>query len=112
MITAGDEPQYIAFVKARLSEQFLMSDLALFVVFLGLRSPRLRASICLKYIHGLLTFETPMELNVHLTATDGETISNNLPIPIPIFKLHYANSAVYSAKQCFGNHMGKLLDMV
>ena len=36
MIITGDDPQYIAFVKARLSEQFLMSDLGSLRYFLGI----------------------------------------------------------------------------
>jgi hypothetical protein len=49
IIITGDDPEYIAFINARLSDQFLMSDLALCGTFLGLRSPpRLRGSFCLK----------------------------------------------------------------
>src|SRR3954462_7476636 len=36
MIITGDDPKYIAFVKARLSEQFLMSDLGPPRYFLGI----------------------------------------------------------------------------
>ena len=36
MIITGDDPEYIAFVKARLSEQFLMSDLGPLRYFLGI----------------------------------------------------------------------------
>ena len=36
MIITGDDPEYIAFVKARLSEQFLMSDLDPLRYFLGI----------------------------------------------------------------------------
>jgi hypothetical protein len=48
MIITGDDPEYIAFVKARLSDQFLMSDLDPLRYFLGLRYPHLRGSFCLK----------------------------------------------------------------
>lgn len=34
MTIIGDDPAYIAFVKARLSEQFLMSDVGLLCYFL------------------------------------------------------------------------------
>src|SRR3954467_2257383 len=36
MIITGDDPEHIAFVKARLSEQFLMSDLGPLRYFLGI----------------------------------------------------------------------------
>jgi hypothetical protein len=36
MIITGDDPEYIAFVKARLSDQFLMSDLGPLWYFLGI----------------------------------------------------------------------------
>jgi hypothetical protein len=36
MIIIGDDSEYIAFVKARLSEQFLMSDLGPLCYFLGI----------------------------------------------------------------------------
>ncbi|KAK1652220.1 hypothetical protein QYE76_070025 [Lolium multiflorum] len=41
MIITGDDPEYIAFVKARLRDQFLMTILVLFAIFLGLRFPPL-----------------------------------------------------------------------
>jgi hypothetical protein len=36
MIIIGDDPEYIVFVKARLSDQFLMSDLSPLWYFLGI----------------------------------------------------------------------------
>jgi hypothetical protein len=36
MIITGDDPEYIAFIKARLSGQFLMSDLGSLWYFLGI----------------------------------------------------------------------------
>jgi hypothetical protein len=36
MIITGDDPQYIAFVKARLSDQFLISDFSPLRYFLGI----------------------------------------------------------------------------
>jgi hypothetical protein len=36
VIIIGDDPEYIAFVKAHLSDQFLMSDLSLPKYFLGI----------------------------------------------------------------------------
>ena len=36
MVITGDDPKYIAFVKARLNEQFLMSDLGPLRYFLGI----------------------------------------------------------------------------
>jgi hypothetical protein len=47
-IITGDDIEYIFFVKARLSKQFLMSNLG-HGIFLGFRShPRSRGSFCLK----------------------------------------------------------------
>ena len=49
MIIIGDDSQYIAFVKARISEQFLMSDLGPLRYFLGIEvSSTVRVSICPK----------------------------------------------------------------
>jgi hypothetical protein len=36
MIITGDDPEYIVFVKARLSDQFFMSDLDPLRYFLGI----------------------------------------------------------------------------
>ncbi|WVZ97479.1 LOW QUALITY PROTEIN: hypothetical protein U9M48_043012 [Paspalum notatum var. saurae] len=86
MIITGDDPQFIAFVMTHLGE-FLCLILALFIIFLGLRFP-LHEGFYLsqqKYIQGLLdrasitdhrTDEAPMELNVHLCATDGEPLDD------------------------------------
>ena len=88
MIITGDDPEYIAFVKARLSEQFLMSDLGPLRYFLGIEVSSTPEGFYLsqeQYIQNLLdragltdhqTVETPMELNVHLRATDGEPLSD------------------------------------
>ncbi|WVZ87927.1 hypothetical protein U9M48_034501 [Paspalum notatum var. saurae] len=88
MIITGDDPQFIAFVKARLSEQFLMSDLVPLRYFLGIEVSSAPEGFYLsqeKYIQGLLdrasltdhkTEETPMELNLHLSATDGEPLDD------------------------------------
>ncbi|KQK20872.1 hypothetical protein BRADI_1g57222v3 [Brachypodium distachyon] len=83
MIITGDDPEYIAFVKARLSEQFLMSDLGALRYFLGIEVSSTSDGFFIsqeKYIQDLLaragltderTVETPMELNVHLRASVG-----------------------------------------
>jgi hypothetical protein len=83
MIITGDDPEYIAFVKAHLSDHFLMSDLGPLRYFLGIEISSTPKGFFLsqeKYIQDLLdrasftdhwTAETPMELNVHLVATDG-----------------------------------------
>ncbi|XP_039806165.1 uncharacterized mitochondrial protein AtMg00810-like [Panicum virgatum] len=88
MIITGDDPQFIAFVKARLNEQFLMSDLGPLRYFLGIEVSSTPQGFYLfqeKYIQDLLdrasltdhcTVETPMELNVHLRATDGELLAD------------------------------------
>ncbi|KAK1644529.1 hypothetical protein QYE76_062334 [Lolium multiflorum] len=67
MIITGDDPEYIAFVKARLRDQFLMTDLGPLRYFLGL------------------------ELNVRLRATDGD------PLPDPTRYRHLVGSLVYLA---------------
>jgi hypothetical protein len=87
MIITGDDPEYIVFVKTHLSDQFLMSDLDPLQYFLGIEissTPEFFLSQE-KYIQDLLdrasltdhrTAETPMELNVHLVATDGEHLED------------------------------------
>jgi hypothetical protein len=101
MIITGYDPEYIAFVKARLSDQFLMSDLDLLRYFLGIEISFTSKEFFLsqeKYIHDLLDqtsltdhriAETPMELNVHLTPTDGE------PLEDPTRYHHIIQSLVY-----------------
>jgi hypothetical protein len=100
MIITGDGPEYIAFVKARLSDQFLMSDLGPLRYFLGIEisTPEGFFLFQEKYIQDLLdrtsltdhqTTETPMELNVHLVATDGE------PLEDPTRYRHIVGSLVY-----------------
>jgi hypothetical protein len=88
MIITGDDPEYIAFVKVRLSDQFLMSDLGSLRYFLGIKISSTPEGFFLsqeKYIQDLLdhasltdhrTAETHMELNVHLVATDGEPLED------------------------------------
>jgi len=101
MIITGDNPQFIAFVKARVSEQFLMSDLGPLRYFHGIEVSSTPQGFCLsqeKYIQDLLdrasltdhrTVETPMELNVHLRATDGELLVD------PTRYRHIVGSLVY-----------------
>ena len=101
MIITGDDSEYIAFVKARLGEQFLMSDLGPLRYFLGIEISSTPEGFYLsqeKYIHDLLdrasltdhrTVETPMELNVHLRPTDGEPLSD------PTRYRHIVGSLVY-----------------
>jgi hypothetical protein len=93
MIITGDDTEYIDFVKARLNDQFLMSDLGPLRYFL-----RFEISSTPEYIHDLLdrvsltdhrTAETPMELNVHLKPTDGE------PLEDPTRYHHIVGSLVY-----------------
>jgi hypothetical protein len=87
MIITGDSPQYIAFVKAHLSDQFLMSDLGPLTYFLGIEFSTTEWFFLSqeKYIQDLLdrasltdhwTVETPMELNVHLRAIGGEPLED------------------------------------
>ncbi|KAM3225581.1 hypothetical protein ACQJBY_058366 [Aegilops geniculata] len=103
MIITGDDPEYIAFVKARLSEQFLMSDLGPLRYFLGTEVSSTSDGFFIsqdKYIQDLLAraaltdervVETPMELNLHLRATDGD------PLPDPTRYRHLVGSLVYLA---------------
>uniref|UniRef100_A0ACD5VIN0 Uncharacterized protein n=1 Tax=Avena sativa TaxID=4498 RepID=A0ACD5VIN0_AVESA len=103
MIITGDDSEYIAFVKAHLSEQFLMSNLGSLRYFLGIEVSSTFDGFFIsqeKYIHDLLdraalsderTVETPMELNVHLRAADGDPLSD------PTHYRHLVGSLVYLA---------------
>jgi hypothetical protein len=101
MIITVDDPEYIAFVKAHLSDQFLMSNLGPLRYFLGIEISSTLEGLFLsqeKYIQDLLyraslsdhwTTESPIELNVHLTPTDGEPLEN------PTHYRHIVGSLVY-----------------
>jgi hypothetical protein len=101
MIITVDDPEYIAFVKAHLSDQFLMSNLGPLRYFLGIEISSTPEGLFLsqeKYIQDLLyraslsdhwTTESPIELNVHLTPTDGEPLEN------PTHYRHIVGSLVY-----------------
>jgi hypothetical protein len=101
MIITSDDPEYIAFVKARLSDQFLLSDLGPLRYFLGIEISSTPEGFFLsqeKYIQNLLdrasltdhrTVETPMELNVHLTLTNDE------PLEDPTRYRHIIGSLIY-----------------
>jgi hypothetical protein len=100
MIITSDDPEYITFVKARLSDQVLMSDLGPLRYFLGIEISTLDGFFLSqeKYIQDLLdgafltdhwTAETLIELNVHLTPIDGE------PLEDPTRYRHIVGSLVY-----------------
>jgi hypothetical protein len=101
IIITGDDPEYIAFVKTCLSDQFPMSDLGPLRYFLGIEISSTREGFFLsqeKYIKDLLdrasltdhqTIETPMELNVHLIPIDGE------PLEDPTRYHHIIRSLIY-----------------
>ncbi|WVZ93221.1 hypothetical protein U9M48_039219 [Paspalum notatum var. saurae] len=101
MIITGDDPQFIAFVKAHLSEQFLMSNLGPLRYFLGIEVSSAHEGFYLSqkiYIQGLLdrasitdhkTEETPIEQNLQLSATDSE------PLDDPTRYRHIVGSLVY-----------------
>jgi hypothetical protein len=100
MIITGDDPEYIAFVKARLSDPFLMSDLGPLRYFLGIEISTPKGFFLSqdKYIQDLLdrasltddrAAETPIELNVHLTPTDGK------PLEVLTHYHHIVGSLVY-----------------
>uniref|UniRef100_A0ACD5Z149 Uncharacterized protein n=1 Tax=Avena sativa TaxID=4498 RepID=A0ACD5Z149_AVESA len=103
MIITGDDSEYIAFVKARLRDQFLMTDLGPLRYFLGIEVSSTSNGFYIsqeKYIRDLLaraalgderTVETPMELNVKLQPTDGD------PLPDPTRYRHLVGSLVYLA---------------
>jgi hypothetical protein len=87
MIITGDDPKYIAFVKACFSDRFLTSDLGPLRYFLGIEISTLERFFLSreKYIQDLLdrasitnhrTTKTPMKLNIHLTPTDGEPLED------------------------------------
>jgi hypothetical protein len=89
MIITGDSPEYIDFVKAHLSDQFLMSDLGHLRYFLGIEISSTHERFFLsqeKYIQDLLdraslidhrTAKTLMKFNIHLTPTDGEPLEDH-----------------------------------
>jgi hypothetical protein len=101
MIITGDDPEYIAFAKARFSDQFLMSDFGPLRYFLGIEISSTHEGFFLsqeKYIQNLLdrssltdhrTAETLMELNVHLVATDSE------PLEVTTHYRHIVGSLIY-----------------
>uniref|UniRef100_A0ACD6ADL7 Uncharacterized protein n=1 Tax=Avena sativa TaxID=4498 RepID=A0ACD6ADL7_AVESA len=101
MIITGDDSEYIAFVKALLRDQFLMTDLGPLRYFLGIEVSSISDGFYIsqeKYIQDLLaraalgderTVETPMELNVKLQSTDGDLL------PDPTRYLHLVGSLVY-----------------
>jgi hypothetical protein len=101
MIITGDDPEYIAFVKARLHDQFLMTDLGPLRYFLGIEVSSTSDGLSIsqeKYIQDLLahaalgderTVETPMGLDVKLRPTDGD------PLPDPTHYRHLIGSLVY-----------------
>jgi hypothetical protein len=101
MLITGDDYDYIAFVKARLSEQFHMSDLGPLSYFLEIEVTSTPDSYYLsqaKYIHDLLdragltdhrSVDTPMECHTRLCATGG------VPLEDPTRYRHLVNSLVY-----------------
>jgi hypothetical protein len=101
MIIIGDDFEYIAFVKARLRDQFLMNGLGPLRYFLGIEFSSTSDGFSIsseKYIQDLLacaalgderTIETPMEHNVQLCASDGD------PLPDPTRYHHLVGSLVY-----------------
>jgi hypothetical protein len=103
LIITDDDSKYIAFAKAHLCEQFLMTDLGPLCYFLGIEVSSTSHGFYIsqeKYIQDLLaratlddkrTIETPMELNVQLCASDGNPLSD------PTRYRHLVGSLVYLA---------------
>jgi hypothetical protein len=101
MLITGDDYEYIAFVKALLSEQFHMSDLVPLSYFLGIEVTSTPNGYYLsqrKYIHDLLdhagltnhhSVDTPMEPHTCLHATD------DVPLEDPTRYRHLVSSLVY-----------------
>ena len=101
MILTGDDPAYISFVKQKLCETFLMTDLGHLRYFLGIevtsdsRGYRLsqhRYTLDLIARSGLTdtrTVATPMELHLQLRAADGTPLSD------PTRYRHLVGSLVY-----------------
>jgi hypothetical protein len=99
MLIRGDDSDYISFVKARLSEQFHMSDLGPLSYFLRIEVTSTPDGYYLsqrKYIHDLLdhvvvtdhhSVDTPMELNTHLHATYGVPLED--PTCEPCLSRHH-----------------------
>ncbi|XP_022679643.1 uncharacterized protein LOC101752932 isoform X1 [Setaria italica] len=101
MLITGDDSEYITFVKERLCEQFMMSDLGSLSYFLGIEITSTTDGYYLsqtKYIQDLLARSgitdtrcaaTPMELHLHLKPSDG------LPLADPTRYRHLVRSLVY-----------------
>jgi hypothetical protein len=101
MLITGNDKEYITFVKSRLSEQFMMSDLGPLSYFLGIEITSTADGYYIsqhKYVQELLhrsgltddkTAATPMELNLQLGPTDGT------PLADPSRYRHLVGSLVY-----------------
>jgi hypothetical protein len=101
MLITGDDSDYITFVKERLYEQFMMSDLGSLSYFLGIeivstadgyylsQSKYTQEVIARSGLTDTWTAATPMELNLHLKPTDG------LPLEDPTRYRHLVGNLVY-----------------
>lgn len=83
MIITGDDSEGISALKSQLQQHFAMTDLGLLGYFLGIEvasSPKEYLLCQSKYAADKLTdsrtVETPLELNVHNSATDGYSLSD------------------------------------
>ena len=88
MLITGDDMDYVAFVKKKLSEQFMMSDLGPLSYFLGIEVHSDGDGYYLsqhRYVQDLLarsgmidtrTAATPMELHLQLRPTDGVPLTD------------------------------------
>jgi hypothetical protein len=125
----------LLFVKARLSDQFLMSDLGFLRYFLGIEISSTSEGFFLsqeKYIHDLLdrasltdhrTAETPMELNVYLMPTDGEPLEDltryrhivgslvylGVTRPDILYSIHILSQFVSAPTQIHYSHLLRIL---
>lgn len=103
MIITGDDASHVAFVKQRLSEQFMMTDLGPLKYFLGIEVASTPNGFHLsqhRYTLDLLsrsglsddkTAATPMELHLKIRPTDGNPLSD------PSRYRHIVGSLVYLA---------------
>jgi hypothetical protein len=101
MLIIGDDVEYIAFVKKKLSEQFKMSDLGCLGYFLGIEVDHTNDGYYIsqrRYTQDLISrsgltdtriVATPMELHLQLRPTDGT------PLEDPSRYRHLVGSLVY-----------------
>jgi hypothetical protein len=135
MIITGDDPEYITFVKTRLSYQIFMSDLCPLRYFLGIEISYTHEGFFLsqeKYIQDLLdraslndqqTAETPMKLNIHFIPTNCEPFEDHthyhniveslvyLDVPRPdiLYSIYIMCQFVFASTQIHYSHIFRIM---